>query len=94
MGATNFDLTIKGKSMASAYREAVTEAEYEYGHNAYNGTISTTNGFTDKTSTFKASGLTIDKFIEEHLDNTEKWGSAWGVEVKKGEFVFFGWAAC
>jgi hypothetical protein len=47
MGAHDFTTTSLGKSPADAYNRASEEALYEYGHDAYNGTISTTNGFVD-----------------------------------------------
>ena len=33
------------KSAREAYNKLVEEAEYEYGHDGYNGTISTSDGF-------------------------------------------------
>lgn len=47
MGAHNFEDTAVGKTIGEAYGRACYEAEYEYGHEAYNGTISTTNGVRD-----------------------------------------------
>lgn len=44
MGASNFETTALGKTMSEAYARACREAEYEDGHNAYSGTIATTNG--------------------------------------------------
>ena len=46
MGATNFIQEIEGyDSPKEAYLEAVRDAIYCYGHDPYNGTISTTSGF-------------------------------------------------
>jgi len=46
MGATNFVEVMQGYDSADeAYSEAVSQAIYEYGHDPYNGTISTTNGY-------------------------------------------------
>ena len=44
MGAQTFITFGYGKSAEDAYRNAVEQAEEEYGHNPYNGTISTTYG--------------------------------------------------
>ncbi len=44
MGATTFMITAYGKDISDAYNNAVEDAEYEYGHDSYNGTISTTYG--------------------------------------------------
>jgi hypothetical protein len=49
MGAHNLADRAVGKTMSEAYDRAVSYAQGEYGHNAYNGTISTTEGFNDKT---------------------------------------------
>ena len=53
MGAHNLSDRAVGKTMRGAYDSAVSYAENEYGHNAYNGTISTTQGFKDKTRKFE-----------------------------------------
>ena len=53
MGAHNLTDCGVGKTMREAYDNAVSYAENEYGHNAYNGTISTTEGFKDKTKKFE-----------------------------------------
>ena len=45
MGATNFSTTKVAKTPKEAYKKAVKGAEYEHGHDGYNGTISTTNGY-------------------------------------------------
>jgi hypothetical protein len=49
MGAHNLSDCGVGKTMREAYDNAVSYAENEHGHNGYNGTISTTQGFKDKT---------------------------------------------
>ena len=46
MGAHNFHDQAYGATAQEAYKEAVESAYYEYGHDPYNGTISTTSGFT------------------------------------------------
>ena len=45
MGACNFNIVKIGKfeTAGTAYRQAKEEAEYESGHDGYNGTISTCN---------------------------------------------------
>lgn len=47
MGACEFSDISFGKDAQDAYGKAVSEALYEYGHNSYNGTISTTSGFVE-----------------------------------------------
>lgn len=43
MGACNFIEFGKGKTAKEAFNALVQEAEWEYGHDPYNGTISTTS---------------------------------------------------
>jgi hypothetical protein len=99
MGAHNFEQPYSAKNMKEAYNGAVADAHYDFGHDPYNGTISTTNGFKDLTSEFRSSGKPLETFIEEKLDVLEKWGEAGGVCVKEpekdklGDYIFFGWAA-
>jgi hypothetical protein len=83
MGATDFRTTKRGWSMSEAYDTAVEYAIEEYGNDGYNGTISTTRGVIDKTSMFKSSKLSIDEFINKHIDSCQKWGSAWGVCIEE-----------
>jgi hypothetical protein len=107
MGAHNFYTVSHGSTINEAYRSAVDTAHYEYGHDAYNGTISTTSGVVDKTSEFKRmlneNQVDIDdkEGVENVLnmmddlavDNTDKWGSCWGWNVVDNEYHFAGWAA-
>lgn len=53
MGAHNFSDQAKGKNINQAYRNACDSATYEYGHDPYNGTISTTDGVIDVTALVK-----------------------------------------
>lgn len=43
MGACNFIEFGKGKTKEQAFKALVQEAEWEHGHDPYNGTISTTS---------------------------------------------------
>ena len=65
--------------MRDAYNQLVEDAIYERGNDTYNGTISTTQGFTDKTKEWKASKLSINEFINKNIENTSKWNPCWGV---------------
>lgn len=79
MGATQFIEKTRAYSMRDAYNQLVEDATFEYGSDRYNGTISTTQGFVDKTADWKKSGLDINSFIDREIENTSKWGPAWGV---------------
>lgn len=71
MGGIDFRCKAFGKTANEAYRNAVEDAEREYGEDAYNGTISTTEGFRDITNEYnKASNK--EKFINEKLEGCGK----------------------
>ena len=72
MGASFFRTSQRGKSLSDAYKRAVEDAEQEYGHDPYNGTISTTHGVIDKTKEFRASKKIITDFIDGYVDKGEK----------------------
>jgi hypothetical protein len=69
MGACEFFKKGYGKSMQEVYSRFVEDAENEYGHDAYNGTISTTRGFLDVTNQWQRSKKPIEEFVLEMLDN-------------------------
>ena len=61
MGAHSETKTIVGKSLWTAFNEAREQAEFEYGHNPYNGTIATAQGVIEVK--VKLGRVDIDKFI-------------------------------
>lgn len=81
MGAQLITVKSLGASMKEAYNEAVEEAVHEYGNDSYNGTISTTNGYVDKTKEFKSSGKSLSDYAEWLYEENKisKWGSAVGI---------------
>jgi hypothetical protein len=97
------------KDVAKAYNEVHAQAQYEYGHDPYNGTISTTHGV--KVVQAKPVHQTKIKDIEHRLlgldesDETgkdpeiEKWQKAGAIAVAGNDghafkqWYFFGWAA-
>jgi hypothetical protein len=72
MGASFFKTTYRGKSMSDAYSSAVSDAESEYGHDPYNGTISTTDGCSDMTSDYKNSGKSLPDYIDSWVERGRK----------------------
>lgn len=83
MGACSFHTTSYGKSISEAYSNAVADAVSEYGTDAYNGTISTTNGVRDMTSEFKRSGKSLNEFINDNIDKFNKWGACGGICIEE-----------
>lgn len=91
MGATNFVEVMSGYDNArDAYYEACEQATYEFGHDAYNGTISTTNGYT---YLGEVDAEKLEEFIDKNIDKYRKWGKC-GCVKSKDDYVFFGYAAC
>ena len=100
MGACNFITFKVAKTKEEAFRELVEEAQWEYGHDPYNGTISTTSlsrrpaKVIRKRFTKKAEREAID--VAEADGWGEKWESrAIDCGATKGGHVwaFYGWAA-
>lgn len=67
MGAIGFETTATGKSAKEAYKSAVDDALYEFGHDGYNGTISTTNGYRMYSIPEQVEPGTILKLIRKDL---------------------------
>ena len=72
MGAQSFITRQRGVDPRHAYTLAVETAISENGHDPYNGTISTTYGFTDVTKKFYQSKKDKREFIHEMLENAPK----------------------
>jgi len=74
MGACDFGQIEFGKTVDDAYQKACDEALYESGHDAYNGTISTTHGFVMfKYNAHRDLWKQTDELIEKSR-KIEKWG--------------------
>lgn len=100
MGADCFVTTAKGKTAKEAFREAVDEAQYKYGHGGYTGTIAEKHDFTmDKG--FKPDPASEKPVIEQAQDyawtkveDEDKYGPAVGLDLGEGQFLFYGVAKC
>lgn len=104
MGAHNIATTGYGQTAKAAYERACRIAQFEDGHDPYNGTISTTEGCIVKPlGQGKFTQAAIRRWEELALDGTEKWGPVWALELPrshaKGQargvraYLFVGWAA-
>lgn len=82
MGATNFVTTGHGKDVNSVYKNLVEEAKDEYGRDAHNGSISTTNGYRPVPGVNAVvTRDDLDQIIDQWHDSSEKWGKCWYVEL-------------
>jgi hypothetical protein len=90
MGAhdmTDSAIVSKDDGINVAYQSAVKQANWNHGHDSYNGTISTTDGVNNKTTKLedliKEHGERegFNKWYEAAFDNTHKWEEVWGARV-------------
>ena len=84
MGATDFGNLAVGrfKNASEAYTDLVEEATHEYGYNSYNGTISTTSGFTMRDDNPRYGTKAFDKWENKMLDVAQKWEDCICIEIK------------
>lgn len=73
MGACSFENYGRGKSAQQVFTRLQDEAHSEYGHDCYNGTISTVPGFRDITNEWKNSKKDLDSFIHAKLEDANKY---------------------
>jgi hypothetical protein len=71
MGAITSYLNVKANSAKEAFKDAVNDAEREYGQDIYNGQINTCCLTKDVTSEYH-NASNKNKFISEMLDNVPK----------------------
>jgi hypothetical protein len=88
MGAHTFQIVQGGKGLTpnAAYKNLVDTALFENGHDAYNGTISTTSGYV---LVDLPKGRKLQKLIDDICErrhpayrHIEKWGPAGCIELK------------
>jgi len=74
MGACDFSALEVGrfKSPGEAFHSAVEEAEYEDGHDGYNGTISTCHGFSIANGNPRYGTAAFDKWEDKILSSLDK----------------------
>lgn len=99
MGAHSFHDSAYGANAGEAFREACDAALYEFGHNPYNGTISTVHGFVDVPI---LEGEDVNDWAHRVLDDprVQKWEACACCEDPNGKeengrklYHFAGWAA-
>ena len=75
MGATTFgNLAVgKYKNASQAYNDLVEDALYDHGHDPYNGTISTTNGFRMRNDNPRYGTKSFGKWEDKMIHNMNKY---------------------
>ncbi len=96
MGASDFMVYGVGTDAREVFNRLVEDAQYEYGHGGYTGTIAEKNGYK-----IVAEPMTKEegkKKAYEMIEDNDKWGPAYCIPLKdekgvqKG-FLFFGLAS-
>lgn len=99
MGAHSFEDYGPGKTPGEAYDELKSQAEYEYGHSPYSGTIATTSGFVVvDVPERKLFELAMAEDASEKY-NVGKWDNCLCCKADNQPgpdplWYFCGWAAC
>lgn len=84
MGGNRFFTRQSGVSIAEAYRDAVSIADQEHGHQqGYSGEINSTGGFINLTEEWKKSKLNYNAFITKKEEGTLTKGNAYGLCIKE-----------
>lgn len=98
MGAVSFIVSVRAETPREGYDSLVKDAKHDYGHNAYNGTISTTSGlkYTKYPDPMPAHDNDLLAWISEvAIERAKKWGPALCVKsvTEPDLYYYFGWAA-
>lgn len=101
MGACNFISFGVGKTAADAFHNLVDEATWEYGHDPYNGTISTTQMSRRAPKVVQKNWGPRAQRAAIKVAESDGWGEKREARVidcgrtKGGHmWAFYGWAAC
>lgn len=83
MGSHTFQVTVGGKKMTpnEGYRELVEAAQHNHGHDAYNGSISTTSGFVMVDKGKKRLETVVRGVLDDEGSHIRKWGPAGCIEL-------------
>lgn len=93
MGAETFTHRAVGMNAKDAFRAAVAEAKYDYGHRGYTGTIAEKSEFTMIPLPEGVDPLRYAYQIMSDERVSDKWGPAGCFDLGHGEYLFFGWAS-
>jgi hypothetical protein len=98
MGAQTFSQIASGKTAKEAFDNAVKEAQYDYGHAGYTGTIAEKDSFIMIPTPADLVGQE-NVYVDYNDDNddwdkvNDKWGPAGCYDLGNGRYCFFGWAS-
>lgn len=95
MGANVFFKVSSGKNANEAFNNAVQQAQYDYGHRGYSGSIAEKRSFV---VIQPPEGEKPREFADKLIDGCDprvddKWGPAGCIPMGEDKFLFFGWAS-
>jgi hypothetical protein len=89
LGGTTFHTCADGTDVASAFRDAVEQAQYDFGHAGYTGTIAEKHDYVviePTPITEQAAADLAQRLIRECDDRIDdKWGPAGAIAIAGGE---------
>lgn len=101
MGACNFIEFGRGKTAEEVFDSLVRDAEFMYGHDPYNGTISTTSLSRKPVKVIRKRFTEKARQEAVKVAEADDWGKKWESRVidcgatKGGRvWAFYGWASC
>lgn len=96
MGATDFQSHDVATNPDEAFKNCVKQAQYDYGHSGYTGSIAEKDNYVviARDLDAEAAQALIDKHMndEESVVN-DKWGPAGAIGLGANGWIFFGWAS-
>lgn len=95
MGAETFFTVSKGATAKAAFDSAVQQAQYDYGHSGYTGSVAEKDSFVVIPVPAGADPVVFAEQLVRDCDPRvdDKWGPAGCVQVDPGTWLFFGWAS-
>jgi len=102
MGASNGSVTIKvdtnkGETFRAKWNDFIEEETYQYGHDPYNGTLTTCSGVSTRSMPSDIDETDKNTVLKYIWDNTEKWGNAMAIKFKDEDgietWLCGGWCA-
>lgn len=99
MGAQTFFHEMGGDTAGDAFEAAVKQAQWDYGHSGYTGSIAEKPSYVIVTESNCDSEDEAMELAWELIDNddtriNDKWGPAGCIPLPDNRFLFFGWASC
>lgn len=96
MGATTFCTEQEGSSADAAFHLAIKEAQHEFGHGGYSGTVAEKHEYVMvRPLANESNDEAVDRILDgENHPVCDKWGPAGCIRVSEGKYLFFGWASC